>query len=393
MLRVDIKRAKPGMVLALPIPNPQAPARTLLKTGYALEDNMIDKLAHLGIRSAWVKCPALEFMKKYIDRESAEVRTEVVSQIADTFESLQEQANAKLSFDTYMGSIEALVSSLISNPASAVFLGDLVDGPADLMRHSSTVTYLSLLLGLKLEAYLVRERPHVAPARAKEVVSLGMGAMLHDIGLAMLDEELKEQFDETGDDGDPRFREHCALGFQAVRGQIDPSAATVVLHHHQRFDGKGFTSDGFPVLDGRRAHVFSRVVAVADAFDRLREPRNLPPQSAAFVLQHMTHQRLSVQFDPAVLAALVEVVPPFAPGSIVTLSDGRHAVVTEHRPETPCLPAVQIIGDAATLDPERLEAGEVVEMAAQASLRVVECDGHDVRDAHFERPDPMRLAA
>lgn len=393
MLRVDLKRAKPGMVLALPIPNPQAPSRSLLKTGYALEDSMIEKLEHLGIRSAWVKCPALDFMQKYIDREGAEVRTEVVSQIGDTFEALQEQSNAKLPFDTYVGSIESLVSSLISNPASAVFLGDLIDGPADLMRHSSTVTYLGLLLGLKLETYLVRERPHVAPGRAKEVVSLGVGAMLHDIGLAMLDEETQELFDETGDDGDPRFREHCALGFQTVRGQIDPSAATVVLHHHQRFDGKGFTSDGFPVLDGRRAHVFSRIVAVADAFDRLREPPQLPSQPTAFVLHHMVAEQLSAQFDPVVLSALVEVVPPYAPGSIVTLSDGRHAVVTEHRPETPCLPAVQVIEDPANLDPENLRVEGTLELAAQASLRIVECDGHDVRDAFFERPDPMRLAA
>ncbi len=393
MLRVDLKRARPGMVLALPIINPQAPSRALLKAGYALEDAMIGKLNQMGIRSAWVKCPALDFMKKFMDRDGAEARSSVVAKIADTFELLQEQASANLPYDTYVSSIETLVGSLISNPSSAIFLGDLIDGPADLMRHSSTVTYLSLLLGLKLEAYMIRERRHVNPARAKEVVALGMGAMLHDVGLLMLDEDLREEFAKTGDDTDPRFKSHCALGYQTVRGNIDPSAATVVLHHHQRYDGKGFTSDGFPLLDNRRIHVFSRIVAVADAFDRLREPCSLPPQPTAFVLHHMVSQKLSVQFDPVVLMTLLDVVPPFAPGSIVTLSDGRFAVVIEHHPETPCLPSVQLIDDPDTFDPNTLEAGNLVNLANESGLFVAECDGYDVREYQFTRPDPISLAA
>lgn len=381
------------MVLALPIPNPQAPSRSLLNSGYALEAMMIQKLQQIGVRSVWVRCPALEFLSRYIDREGAEKRSAVVGQIADAFETLQEEASARLPYDAYVTAIEELVASLMSNPASAMFLGDLVDGPADLMRHSSTVTYLSLLMGLKLESYLVRERRHVNPARAKEVVAMGVGAMLHDIGLMMMDPPLLERFAETGDDGDPAFASHCGLGFQAVRGRIEPSAATVVLHHHQRYDGKGFAGVGYPVLARRRIHVYARIVAVADAFDRLREPANLPPQSTAFVLHGLVHPRLSVQFDPTVLMALLEVVPPFAPGSIVRLSDGRHAVVTDHRPETPCLPAVRVIPDPATLDPEQLEPGRAMELAEVPDLRVVRCDGHDVSPYFFGRPDPMALAA
>ncbi len=393
MLRVDLQRARPGMVLALPIPNPQVPSRTLLKAGYPLEAPMIEKLQNLGIRFVWVRCPALAFLEKFVDREGAEARSEVVTQIAETFEALQEHASAKLPYDTYTSSIESLVQSLVTNPSSAVFLGDLIDGPSGLMRHSSAVTYLTLLMGLKLEGYLVRERRHVNPMRAKEVVSLGIGAMLHDIGLVMMDEELKEQFEQTGDDADPRFREHCSIGYQTVRGHIDPSAATVVLHHHQRFDGKGFTGPGFPALEGRRIHVFSRVVALADAVDRMRSPRKLPPQSTAFVLHHLVGPKLSAQFDPAVLHALLEVMPPFAPGAIVKLSDGRHAVVIDHLPDTPCRPLIQIINDAENLDPENLQLGETIELAKVDGLNIDECEGQDVRDYQFARPDPMHAMA
>lgn len=393
MLRVDLKRARPGMVLSLPIPNPQAPSRTLLKAGYPLESAMIEKLRDIGIRFVWVRCPALEFLNKFIDREGAEARSEVIAKIAGIFESLQSDASAKLPYDTYTASIESLVQSLVTNPSSAVFLGDLIDGPSDLLRHSSAVTYLTLLMGLKLEGYLVRERRHVNPMRAKEVVNLGVGAMLHDIGLVMMDEDRKEEYERTGDDADPRFREHCAIGYQAVRGHIDPSAATVVLHHHQRFDGKGFTGPGFPTLEGRRIHVFSRVVSVADAFDRMRQPRKLPPQSTAFVLHHMVGPSLCDHHDPTVLNALLEVVPPFPPGSIVKLSDGRFAVVVDHLPQTPCLPPVQVLHDAEHLDPDNLTTGETLHLAASEGLTIVEHEGHDVRDCRFGRPEMISAMA
>ncbi len=163
MLRIDVQKVKPGMKLALAVQNPQAPARTLLKVGYELSPTIIQRLNEYRIRHVWVQYPSLAFLERYFDAEAVSSQNEVVTQITNTFEALQKQSSAKLNYDEYTASLRQLVEYIGSHPQSAVFLGDLAATSDDLMRHSASVTYLSLLMGMKLDGYLVKERKHVDP--------------------------------------------------------------------------------------------------------------------------------------------------------------------------------------------------------------------------------------
>ncbi|MFW6336580.1 MAG: HD-GYP domain-containing protein, partial [Phycisphaeraceae bacterium] len=271
-----------------------------------------------------------------------------------------------------------------THPSAAVFLGDIADAEDDLMRHCSSVTYLALLLGMKLEGYIVRERKHIDPARAKDLANLGVGAMLHDIGVLLLPPAVRERHRESGDDHDPQWREHPTLGFQHVRGRIEPSAATVVLNHHQRADGSGYAGKTMPVLADKAMHVYARIAAVADHFDALRRPVGVPPQPTVWALSAMLSDTERDKFDPAVLRALIESVPAYPPGTIVRLSDGQHAVAIDHNPIHPCRPTVQIIPDPNELDPNDLPFGDRIDLSElNAGLYVAEAEGHDVSELNF----------
>ena len=389
MLRIDVNKAKPGMKLALAVPNPKSPSHTLLNVGFELSPAMIQRLNEYGIRHLWVRYPSLSFLERYIDADAVRSQTEVVSQITNTFEALQRQSSAKLNYDDYTDTLRQLVDYIGTHPRSAVFLGDLANTDDDLMRHSASVTYLALLMGMKLEGYIVKQRRHVDPERAKEVTNLGLGAMLHDVGITQLDPGVRERFERTGDEGDPEWQEHTALGFRLVRGQIDPSAATCVLNHHQRYDGTGYSGADYPVLQDHRIHVFARIVAVADLFDRLRSPTNLPPQPTVWVLNAMMTEPLASKFDPEALKALLAVVPPYAPGSVVRLNDGQYAVVVDHHPPDPCRPTVQIIPHPDALqDADDPPAGECLDLSQHRdALSIVEHEGHNVKDLNFEPPE------
>ncbi|MEX2545150.1 MAG: HD domain-containing phosphohydrolase [Phycisphaeraceae bacterium] len=391
MLRIDTTHAKPGMRLALPVQNPQAPGKALLKVGYALTPQIIDRLRGYGIRSVWVQYPSLAFLEEIIDPETARCQSEIVANVAETFESLQRQSSAKLAYATYTQSLKHLIENLASHPQSMLFLGDLADAADDLMRHSSSVTYLAVLMGMKLEAYLVRERRHVSPERAKEVTNLGLGAMLHDVGIMDLEPDVRQRFDETLDESDEAWQQHPALGFNLVRGHVDASAATVVLNHHQHYDGTGFAGGDYPVLMERQTHVFARITAVADQFDRLRSPANLPRQPTAWVLRAMVNDPLASRFDPQALRALVTVVPPYPPGSMVQLSDRRWAVVIDHHPDAPCRPTVQIMPEPEAMGDEDLTLGETIDLReAFGSLHVAQHDGQDVTGVNFELAETSR---
>jgi response regulator RpfG family c-di-GMP phosphodiesterase len=386
MLRVDIKTARPEMTLALPVMNPRLPGHQLLHVGYELTPTVIEKLDEMRVRTLWVDYPSLSFIGKYIDPSTITMRANVVTQMQDVFEALQHTSAAKLNYDSYTNTITDLVDNVITNPEAALFIGDLceTDSGDEMMRSGSAVTYLCILLGLKLEGYLIKQRRHVAePERAKYIVPLGVGAMLHDIGVTLLPKEVVDRYQETHDETDPAWREHTALGFRAVRGRIDSTAATVVLHHHQQFDGGGYAGKDFPVQMGEGIHIFARIAAVADVFTRLSNPPSGEAMPQVWALAAMLSEKLRTRFDPNVLRALVEVVPPYPPGSRVTLSDGTEAIVIDHHIDNPCKPTVQRLPNN-TLPMPGQPLGETVVLREHEKLSIVACDGKRTDRYNFD---------
>ncbi len=385
MLRVDTKYAKSGMKLALPVLNPRDPSKVLLKIAYELTDEVIDKLSEYAVRTIWIKYPSLSFLEQFISPQTAQACNKLVSQVSSAFEIMQERATAKLPYHTYVRSISQLVDQLINNPKTAMYLGDISDADHDLMRHSSNVCYLSVLMGLKLAGYIVKERRHVDPTRAADVVNLGMGAMLHDVGMLLLAPDVFDRYYEFHDENDKQWREHTVLGYQKVRGHVEPSAATVVLNHHQRYNGTGFAASDYAVLEGKRIHVFARIAAVADQFDRLRQPRNRPTIPTVRALKQMIAPPLNTRFDPHIVNALFCVVPPYPPGAIVKMSDGRYAICIDHNIHDPCRPTIQFIPGPDKLDADHHYDDPPLDLSeATQKLYIAEIDGHNVADDNFD---------
>lgn len=388
MLRVDAHKLTPGMTLALPVMHPQTPSQTLLRTGYSFNEAAIERLRSLRVRSVWVRAPGREFLTKSVNPEVMAAQSAVFGQVADAFESASRESASRLPIADYTAAVGTLIQKALEHPAAALFVGDLHEAGDDQLRHASAVAYLSVLLGLKLETYLVQSRKHVRPDRAKDVTNLGVGAMLHDIGVTQLDVEDRAAYLEDGDDEHAGWREHPALGYRLLRGQVDPTVATIALHHHQRFDGSGYAGGDHATSSGTSTHVYARIAAVADEFDRLRRPPGLPEQPTAFALHALQMPTMRKRFDPVILDALVRVVPPFAPGSKIMLSDGTPAIAIEPHDDAPCRPTIQPVDSLDAIDdPDAEFDAEPIDLREQPANRYVRrCDGHEVGAYLFELP-------
>jgi hypothetical protein len=155
-------------------------------------------------------------------------------------------------------------------------------------------------------------------------------------------------------------------------------------------DGSGYAGRDAVVLKGSRIHVFARIVAVAAAFDELQFPAAGLQRPTVQVLHDLLSPELIRHFDEQVLLALLAVVPPFAPGSVVRLSDGQWAVPIEHNPERPCMPIVQLISDPKSLATEANEARQVVDLSARAcDVTIVACDEVEVSQYCFKVPEGL----
>jgi HD-GYP domain-containing protein (c-di-GMP phosphodiesterase class II) len=223
--------------------------------------------------------------------------------------------------------------------------------------------------------------------------------MLHDIGMTRLPEAVLRRHAEKRDDNDPEWRAHTEIGFEMVRGNIEPSAAASVLHHHQRFDGSGFPEranlhGGTEPVCGQSIHIFARIIAAADTYDRLvnpasdpnSDPAEHPPVPPVRALATLLKQPNRARTDPVVLRALLSVCPAYAPGSTVTLSNGMHAVVSDWSSLDPCRPTVQELTHFEDEDP-----AEQIDLRERRELSIIEYEGIDVRQDNFAPAFPVEF--
>ena len=88
---------------------------------------------------------------------------------------------------------------------------------------------------------------------------------------------------------------HAVYGFEILQGCKGlEHLARVILHHHERFDGKGYPSS----LRGTDIPLESRIIAIADAFDAMTTFRSYRhPVSIEEALKSI-EKEIGGQFDP-----------------------------------------------------------------------------------------------
>jgi putative nucleotidyltransferase with HDIG domain len=141
--------------------------------------------------------------------------------------------------------------------------------------HSLNVSVLCMMLSKGLG---------LTPEQARV---LGLGALLHDIGLAEVpDRVLKKRPDEyTKPERDLRAM-HCEFGLRIGKQLgLSPEVLAIIFQHHEMADGTGYPTGA--KLD--KIAFPARVVALVNCYDNLCNPADLA--------QAMTpHEALSFMF-------------------------------------------------------------------------------------------------
>jgi HD-GYP domain-containing protein (c-di-GMP phosphodiesterase class II) len=357
VLTVSTFELKAGQVLAAPVAKPDQPDQTLLNRGYVLQDAVIQRIKDLGISYVFVDFPGLDDLDKLLAPQLSPERQNIYNQIKKSIETCQRSTKPSISFNDYYSATRDMICTLMGSGPNPVFMEQIARLAGDAVGHATSVAHLALVLGIKLEGYLIRERSRLSTAHAKETVNLGVAGMLHDIGKTKLPKPLQQRHvASTGalEAAQQReWEEHTRLGYDMIQSGVEATAASAVLHHHQRFDG-----GGFPMMDidgakqapqGKRIHIFARMLAAADLFDRLCTDARGRRRPNLEVL-HLLRTDHAGAIDPMVQRTLAAIAPPFLPGASVGLSDGTRAIVTTVNPTAPYFPGVRRFIDDHKLD-------------------------------------------
>lgn len=343
-----MEEARPGMTLAAPVSHPERPNQDLLRAGFLLDDTIIARMRSIGIEFIYVDFPALESLDKHLAVYLSPARQNILKQIRGAIGGLQKQTRPAISYKDYCETTRELISTLMTQGQNPVYLDQMSRQGDDAVAHAAAVAHLSLLLGLKLEQYLVEQRSRLPANRAKDIVNLGVAGMLHDLGISRLPEHLQDCSDCEPPDDEQQLQEwqsHVQIGYDLIRNEVEATAAAAVFQHHQHFDGSGFPSlrsDGTRrPMEGERIHVYARIILCANLYDRLTNPIRHPRRRNNLEVHHLLRTQYSAWCDPQVMRMLQIIAPPFPPGTRWRLSDGTFAVVTDVNANAPLKPMIQ----------------------------------------------------
>ncbi|MBS0207383.1 MAG: HD-GYP domain-containing protein [Planctomycetes bacterium] len=400
MLRVAVRDIHPGMILARPIPLPNEPRRYLLQRDVEVPLDLVPRLMQLGVTEIWVRHRDLEFLEAVIDESLDHQQREVYVAVRKNFENFMHGAACEVDVQHFESSIGGLFDYLRGSSCGNMLLQKLDAYDNYLMSHSTNVCYLSLLLGMKLERYLIDERSTRSPHEAKDLRQLGLGCLLHDVGKMRIPAEILNKPAKLTPDEMAVMQQHTTIGFQMVRGRVAPAAAQVVLNHHQRFDGRGYpvrvdarTNETLPPLRGKQIPIFSRIATVADVYDAATSKRIYSDAKPSIQVLHEMRTWCQGAFDPVVEQAFAEIIPPFPIGKVVRLNNGNEAAVIDFNPRSPVRPKVQGLRDSQG-NPFQYPELEEIDLALYPEIRIDEIDGVDVRKyvAAFEaEPVPAAM--
>ena len=160
--------------------------------------------------------------------------------------------------------------------------------------HSRGVVELSLAVGLRMRL------------SSREQRDLEFGALLHDIGKLRVPNELINKPGALNTEEWEIIRRHPADGqamLERVGGTLG-QVGRIVRAHHERVDGGGYP-DG---LRGEEIPLAARIIAACDSYSAMTTTRAYRPAMTHAAAVAELRACTGTQFDPVVVAVLLEVV-------------------------------------------------------------------------------------
>jgi len=136
-----------------------------------------------------------------------------------------------------------------------------------------------------------------------EAEPIRLTALVHDVGMRMLDYERLYMKRNLSEDDISILKEHVSIGAALVEPLLGPEIARGVLAHHERIDGRGYPNE----LQGEDIPFSARLLQVCDAYVAMTEPTYQDPQPPEYALDIIS-RAAGTQFDADLTAKFLQMM-------------------------------------------------------------------------------------
>ncbi len=159
--------------------------------------------------------------------------------------------------------------------------------------HSERVSKMAIKLARKLD-YL-----------ETEIEFIEYAAILHDIGKIGIEDHILGKKDKLTDQEYEKVKQHPVIGAKII-GSIEflKKCSNTVLHHHERYDGKGYP-DG---LKGEKISKCARLLAIVDSYDAMNSDRPYRKKLSEPEILNELDTQAGKQFDPEMVKVFISLL-------------------------------------------------------------------------------------
>jgi HD-GYP domain-containing protein (c-di-GMP phosphodiesterase class II) len=335
VLLLPTRSCIPGMRLAKCIFNEEG--IILLNEHVELTQSLVNRLQQLGVDFVYIEDAETDDIT-IEDPISDETKFKALTEIRNQFRlSLEGGSKSKFSKSHFMGKafsnvMKMIMEDLDSREGTMIMLMNMNVLNNYLFQHSLNVCIYSTMLGM------------VNGYSKEELTTLGMGALLHDIGKTKINQEIIKKPGPLTTEEFAEVQKHAEFGFRLLKDEPNMPllAAHCAFQHHEREDGSGYPRG----IKGSEIHDYAKWIAVADSYDAMTTHR---PHRLAM----LPHQAMEILFagvetlyEHKKVAIFRDNVAIYPLGLSVVVSTGERGVVVRIIPAVPQRPVVRILVDA-----------------------------------------------
>ena len=324
MKKVSVNELTGGEYLATPVK--LADNQTLFYEGTCLYMKHIEALVAAGVNEVEIFEPtALSPKEKKVIKEK--LKTDCSKKIQDVMER----------YVTYDRGIEEIsetaneiVEDMFSREEFVDRVYDIRERNGDLYDHSVMVASLSILIALKMNLSKL------------EVYDIGVGSLLHDMGLRYLsvpyqDIDVEKEFDP---ESLFEYRKHTLYGFSSVEKEnwMSNESKKIILFHHERLDHSGYPFKQIVMP------LSVRIVAIADAFDDILCGIGVKRGNVRKALEFIRNGRDKL-FEGKIVDYFLEFIAAYPVGTTVITNRGDEAIVLEQNEHFTDRPKIKLSKD------------------------------------------------